>query len=56
MICADSNKATYASVWGLDVCRKRIDELTQQAVEAIQVFDDVAFLTELVQKLATRNK
>lgn len=51
----DENKSTFVRLFGADSCRKRIEELTQTAVEAVSCFDDPAVLTTLAMQLAVRD-
>ena len=52
----DAAKATYISVNGLENSIKRLDELTNEAVEAIApYYDNAEFFRNLVRKLASRN-
>ena len=49
-------KTTYISVNGLENSIKRLDELTNEAVEAIApYYDNAEFFRDLVRKLASRN-
>ena len=49
-------KTTYVSVNGLENSIKRLDELTNEAVEAIApYYDNAEFFRDLVRKLASRN-
>ena len=50
-----NQKTTFVSVYGLDACRNMVEELTQDAVKAADVFADSAFLKELALYLAQRN-
>lgn len=47
-------KTTYLTVFGPEECRRRIDALTQEALQAAQSFPDSAFLCELAWWLADR--
>lgn len=49
-------KTTYPALLGMDACRREVERLTAEAVEALDVFADRAFLTELAWSLATRLK
>ena len=51
---ADSNKNTFASLYGVDACAKLIEEQNTKALEALAVFDDTQFLRELTSMLASR--
>lgn len=51
------NKNTYMALMGEDGCRKTIDNLTSFAKSVLdEAFDDTAFLCDLADQLATRNK
>jgi geranylgeranyl diphosphate synthase type II len=51
------NKNTYVAINGLDAARKRLDELTNNAVKAIETYyDNAEFFRDLVLNLANRNK
>ena len=52
-----NNKSTYVSLLGIDECKKRVDKLTDEALEALNCFDgDTYSLRELALKLSSRNK
>lgn len=51
---AKDGKTTYLTVYGLTECQRRIDALTQDALDAAKRFDDCAFLCGLAQWLAGR--
>lgn len=54
---ADNEKNTYMSLLGLDRCRELVDELTNEAVDALKAFDgDTAGLEDFARKLAERKK
>lgn len=54
---ADNDKNTFMSLLGMDRCRKYVDELTTEAVEALSAFDgDTTSLAEFAVKLANRKK
>ena len=50
----DEHKNTYARLLSLEECRRRIDRLTDHAVQALDAFDDAGFLRELAQLLVER--
>ncbi len=53
----DNSKSTYVSLLGIDECKKLVNELTTQAVNALNVFDaDTTALKDFAYKLANRNK
>ena len=52
---ADSNKSTYVSILGIEESKKRADELTQKAIESLDIFgSDGAFLKDLAMSLISR--
>ena len=51
----DENKSTFVRLFGADRCRKRIEELTKTAVDAVSCFDDPTVLTTLAMQLAVRD-
>lgn len=54
---AQENKNTYMALMGEDGCRKTIDRLTMLAKGVLEeAFEDTAFLSDLADQLATRNK
>ena len=51
----ESDKSTYVSLLGLEKSREYADELTNQAVDALDVFgEDADFLKEIAQMLVKR--
>lgn len=53
----ENSKSTYVSLLGIDECKKLVNELTTQAVDALNVFDaDITELKDFAYKLANRNK
>ena len=50
----ESGKSTYVSLLGLGQSQKIADELTNKAIEALDVFEDNGFLIELTKSLASR--
>lgn len=51
----ENGKATYVTLLGLDGARKRLDEVTEEAVENLKYFGEKAgFLTELAEYLINR--
>lgn len=51
------HKNTYTSIMGLEAAKKRLDELTEKAVEAIEkYYDNAEFFRNLVLELAKRTK
>lgn len=52
---ADSNKSTYVTILGIDESRKYADELTNNAVNALEIFgEDGEFLRNLALNLISR--
>ncbi len=49
-------KTTYPALLGMDTCRREVKRLTEEAVAALEVFEDRAFLTDLAWSLASRLK
>ncbi len=49
-------KTTYPALLGMDTCRREVERLTGEAVEALAAFEDRAFLTDLARALAGRMK
>ncbi len=50
----EQNKTTFVTLLGLEACDKLVQELTQTALDAIDVFPDCQFHRSLAEKLATR--
>lgn len=53
---AENGKSTYPSLLGLQRCKELVDELTQQAVDALAPFEDKGMLPELAQMLSRRRR
>ena len=54
---AENEKNTFMSLLGIDRCREAVDELTDEAIEALSVFDgDTEDLKEFALMLAKRRK
>ncbi|MGN0978960.1 MAG: polyprenyl synthetase family protein [Candidatus Avoscillospira sp.] len=51
----DGSKNTFVSLYGLEACAKRIEQENKKALEALSVFPDHAFLTDLTNQLASRD-
>ena len=51
----DQNKNTFVRLHGVEACRARITEETQRAVAALAPFGQAEFLTELAQRLTSRD-
>lgn len=53
----ENSKSTYVSLLGIEKCRALVDELTNQAIEALSAFDaDTEALRDYALVLAKRNK
>ena len=50
----DVNKNTFASLYGIERCKELIAEENRKAMDALQVFEDRAFLQALTELLASR--
>ena len=53
---AVNNKETYVSLYGVEAAREKAAELTNEALKALEFFDDNDFLTELTKQLLNRSK
>ena len=52
-----NEKSTYVALLGIDQCRRTVDELTEEAIEALSAFDgDTKELADFAVALATRKK
>ena len=53
----ENSKSTYVSLLGIEKCRALVDELTNEAIEALSAFDaDTEALRDYALALAKRNK
>lgn len=52
---ADSGKYTYVTAVGIDKARAKAETLTEQALKALDAFEDTEFLRELTNMLLKRN-
>ncbi len=52
---AQNHKNTFVRIYGLEACRRRVDELTCQAVAAVEPLEDSGFLQQLARDLARRD-
>lgn len=52
---ADSGKYTYVTAVGLEKARAEAEKLTEQAIKALDSFEDTQFLRELTDMLLKRN-
>lgn len=53
---AENEKTTYPSLLGVEQCKKMVHELSQQAVDALDAFEDTGILIPLAWSLAERIK
>lgn len=56
---ADNQKSTYVTLMGLEKARQTVQDLTKQAIRALDIFDDQEVkneLVELAEFLASRNR
>ena len=51
-----NGKVTFAALLGADGCEEEIKRLTEEAVAALDVFGDCAFLRDLAYRMAGRDK
>lgn len=52
-----NEKSTYVALLGIDQCRRTVDELTEEAIEALSAFDgDTEELADFAVALANRKK
>ena len=54
VVCADGQKNTFVRLYGLERCDELVKTYTQNALDALSVFEDTAFLRELALSLTTR--
>lgn len=50
----DGNKNTFVRLYGLEKCETLVQQYTQQAIDALSVFSDRAYMTELSRSLTDR--
>ena len=50
----EQGKTTFMTLFGLDECERKINDLTQMAKEACAIFDDSSFLMSLADSMAVR--
>lgn len=53
--CADGNKNTFVSLYGLERCKELIEQENEKALSALKQFEDHWFLEELARMLASRD-
>lgn len=52
-----NHKSTYVSILGIEEAKALVQQLTKQAIDALEVFEgDINYLKDLAQYLAARNK
>ena len=52
---ANNQKTTFVSLYGIEKCRQMIQQLTQQAIAALDAFENTDFLRDLALWLAQRD-
>ena len=52
--CADGNKNTFVRLYGLERCDELVKTYTQNALDALSIFDDTAYLRQLAEDLTMR--
>ena len=50
----DANKNTFVRLYGLEKCEELVQTYTDYALDAIRVFEDTAFITDLAKSLTAR--
>ena len=50
----DTNKNTFVSLYGLEICNQMVIDHTQKAVQSLGVFDEYSFMQELSERLTGR--
>jgi geranylgeranyl diphosphate synthase type II len=50
----DANKNTFVRLYGLEKCEELVQTYTDYALQALNVFDDTRFITELAKSLTAR--
>ena len=51
----EQNKSTFVTLYGLEGCREKIRQLTDEAIQAAECFEDHTFISQLALWLAGRN-
>ena len=51
----DTNKNTFVRLYGIEKCEALVKKYTDNALHALDAFDDNAYLKELALSLTTRN-
>ena len=52
----DGDKNTFVHLFGIDACRKMVDDETQKAISALSSFENTEFPAVLAQRLTNREK
>ncbi len=50
----DANKNTFVRLYGLETCEKLVQQYTSTAIDALDAFDDNAYMSDLAQSLTDR--
>ena len=50
----DVNKNTFVRLYGLETCEKLVQQYTSTAIDALDAFDDNAYMSDLAQSLTDR--
>ena len=50
----ENGKSTFVTALGLEACREQVEQLTERAVQALEMFQEAGFLTWLARSLARR--
>lgn len=50
----DTSKNTFVRLYGLEKCEELVQQYTQYAIDALQVFDNPEYMTELAKSLTAR--
>ena len=50
----DANKNTFVRLYGLEKCEELVQTYTDYALQALNVFEDTKFITELARSLTAR--
>ena len=54
-VCADGQKNTFVKLFGLERCDALVKTYTKNALDALSVFEDTAYIRQLAEKLTMRN-
>ena len=50
----DETKNTFVKLYGLETCEELVQKYTREAIEALDVFEDKSYMTELAKSLTDR--